>query len=134
MVARSTTTMDINIDTATPKLSISSAKSTTTCEGGPPWAKALLGRIGDIAKTKSSNTIVVRDAPGGTQQVVSKVELRVELSVPTLLIPPFIPAGPFEKAGSESLQQLLDKDMAPVLAKYRESYIAWAAKQADVAV
>lgn len=126
MVARSETAMEINIDAAEPKLSISSAESKTTCEGGPPWAKTLLARIGDIAKTKSCNVVSVRDVTGGKKQVVSSVELRVELSIPTVLIPPFVPAAPFERAGSDALQSLLDKDMAPVLARFREGYIAWA--------
>ena len=119
--------MDISIDSSTPKLSISSGTSRTTCEGGPDWAQGLLSRIGDIAATSSSNVIELRDAPGGGSVCVSKVNLTVKLNIPTILIPPFIPAGPFERAGSQSLQTLLDKDMAPVLARFRDGYLAWAA-------
>ena len=100
----------------------------TGVEGGPPWAQSLLANIGNIAKTESSNVIEVQDAGGGRSKVVSKVALNVKLSIPTLLLPPFIPQGPFERTGSASLQQLLDKDMAPVLSKFREGYLAWAAK------
>ena len=46
--------------------------------------------------------------------------------IPTLLLPPFIPAGPFEKAGSESLQKLLDQDMAKVLGRFRDAYVEFA--------
>ena len=127
MVVRSQTAMDINVDAATPKLSISSAESTTVCEGGPPWAQSLLARIGEIATTESSNVISLRDAPSGKKQAVSKVNLTVKLNIPTLLLPPFIPQGPFERTGSQSLQTLLDRDMGPVLQKFREGYKSWAA-------
>ena len=128
MVARSQTPMDITIDPSTPTLSVTSGQSKTVCEGGPTWAQSLLARIGDIADTSSSNVIQVREAAGSSGQVCvsSTVNLTVRLSIPTLLLPPFVPAGPFEKAGSESIQQLLDKDMAPVLAKFRAAYLEWA--------
>lgn len=128
MVATSETPMTVNIDKSTPRLSISSGDSKTVSEGGPPWAKALLARLGEIAKTTSSNVVEIRDAPGGDGKVcVSNVELKVALSIPTLLLPPFIPVGPFERAGSESLQKLLDQDMAPALKKFRDAYVAWSA-------
>ena len=126
MVARSSTAMDITIDKQTPSLSIRSGESTTTCEGGPPWAKGLLSRVNDIAKTTSSNDIEVREVAGGQTVCVSKVDLAVSLNIPTLLLPPFIPAGSFEKAGSDSLQKLLDKDMASVLDRFREGYLKFA--------
>ena len=120
MVVRSETPMDVAVDRATPKLSISSGASRTVCEGGPGWAQGLLARIGDIAATSSSNTIEVRNG-----RFVSRVNLTVRLSIPVVLLPPFVPAGPFEKSGSESLQKLLDKDMAKVLAQFRDGYVAW---------
>ena len=126
MVVRSETPMDIKIDAAAPKLSISSGESKTVCEGGPGWAQALLKNIGNIAKTESSNVIELRDAPNGQKKCVSRVNLTVKLSIPMVLLPPFIPEGPFVKAGSNSLQTLLDKDMAPVLARFREGYQAFA--------
>lgn len=127
MVARSETPMDIIIDPAAPRLTVSSGSSKTVCEGGPQWAQSLLARIADIATTSSSNVVEVRDAPAGSKVVVSTVNLTVKLSIPTLLLPPFVPAGPFEKSGSESIQQLLEKDMAPTLAKFRATYASWAA-------
>ena len=118
--------MDIAIDTATPKLSITSGDSKTVAQGGPQWAQSLLSRLGEIAKTKTTNSVEFPDAPAGAGKVcVSKIDLTVELSIPTLLLPPFIPAGPFEKAGSESLQKLLDQDMAPALANFRDAYVKW---------
>ena len=133
MVARSETIMDIAVDASAPRLSITSGESKTVCEGGPPWAQGLLSRINDIAKTTSSNRVELRNAPAasdGTSQkeCVSTVDLAVSLEIPGLLLPPFIPAGPFEKAGSESIQKLLDKDMASVLAQFREGYLAFAAR------
>ena len=38
-----------------------------------------------------------------------------------------LPVGPLEKAGSESLQGVLDKQIAPVLELWREGYTKWAA-------
>ena len=133
MVARSETNMGIAVDESVPRLLISSGDSTTVCEGGPPWAQGLLSRINDIAKTTSSNVVELRDAPAasdGSRQVVcvSKVELNVTLDIPGLLLPPFVPAGPFEKAGSDSIQGLLDKDMASVLERFREGYISFATR------
>ena len=133
MVARSETIMDIAVDASAPRLSITSGGSKTVCEGGPPWAQGLLSRINDIAKTTSSNRVELRNAPAasdGTSQkeCVSTVDLAVSLEIPGLLLPPFIPAGPFEKAGSESIQKLLDRDMASVLAQFREGYLAFAAR------
>ena len=121
--------MDIKIDPAAPRLTVSSGSSKTVCEGGPQWAQALLARIADFATTSSSNVVEVRDAPAGSpgsKVVVSTVNLTVKLSIPTLLLPPFVPAGPFEKSGSESIQKLLEKDMAPTLAKFRATYTSWA--------
>jgi len=127
MVVRSETQMDVQVDAAAPRLRISSGASKTVCEGGPRWAQGLLSRIGEIATTSSSNVIELRDAPGGRQACVSTVNLTVKLSIPAILLPPFVPAGPFEKTGSASIQALLDRDMAPVMARFREGYIAWAA-------
>ena len=126
MVVRSQTAMDINVDAATPKLIISSAESKTVCEGGPPWAQALLARIGEIATTESSNVISLRDVPSGKKQAISKVNLTVKLNIPSLLLPPFIPQGPFERTGSQSLQALLDRDMGPVISRFQEGYKSWA--------
>ena len=133
MVARSETIMDITVDASAPRLSITSGESKTVCEGGPPWAQGLLSRINDIAKTTSANRVELRNAPAasdGTSQkkCVSTVDLAVSLEIPGLLLPPFIPAGPFEKAGSEAIQKLLDRDMASVLAQFREGYLAFAAR------
>ena len=36
-----------------------------------------------------------------------------------------VPIGPFEKAGSESIQKLLDKDMQPVLDAFCAAYVTW---------
>ena len=133
MVARSETIMVIAVDASAPRLSITSGESKTVCEGGPPWAQGLLSRINDVAKTTSSNRVELRNAPAasdGTSQkeCVSTVDLAVSLEIPGLLLPPFIPAGPFEKAGSESIQKLLDRDMASVLAQFREGYLGFAAR------
>ena len=40
-----------------------------------------------------------------------------------------LPVGPLERAGSESLQGVLDKQIAPVLELWREGYSKWAARQ-----
>ena len=126
MVARSETPMDIQIDRASPRLVVSSGESKTVCEGGPPWAQGLLARIGDIATTSSSNVIELRDASGGKGKVwVSRVNLAVKLSIPSLLLPPFVVPS-FEREGSKSIQALLDKDMGPVLKRFREGYLMWA--------
>jgi hypothetical protein len=127
MVARSETPMDISIDSTLPQLTITSGQSRTVCEGGPRWATGLLSRIGNIATTCSSNVVSVVDMPGGDKKVVSKVALTVHLRIPGLLLPPFLPVGPFEKAGSESIQKLLEKDMPLALAKFRDAYTDWAA-------
>mmetsp|Transcript_45008 Transcript_45008/g.105150 ORF Transcript_45008/g.105150 Transcript_45008/m.105150 type:complete len:236 (-) Transcript_45008:78-785(-) len=126
MVARSETPMEVTIDSETPRLSISSGDSKTVCEGGPSWARGLLARIGEIAETSSSNVVELRDAPGGKVVCVSTISLKVSLDIPALLLPPFVPAGPFERAGSESIQKLLDRDMEPLLAKFCEAYCKWA--------
>merc|ERR1712087_223780 len=126
MVARSVTPMDVFVDATTPRLTMRSGESKTVCEGGPSWARGLLERIGEIAETTSSNDIELRDAPNGKVVCVSTVSLKVSLNIPGILLPPFVPAGPFEKAGSESIQKLLDRDMAPVLARFREGYCEWA--------
>ena len=59
--------------------------------------------------------------------VQSDVSLRVEINYPGF-IP--LPLGPMEREGSKSLQTLLDQQMAPVLAKFRSDYLAWAASSA----
>ena len=123
MVAKSATTMNVQIDTVTPQLRISSSESRTECEGGPGWARAFLTRISEIASTTSTNRVEVRDAPGG-KIFVSTVDLKISLNLPPLLP---VPIGAFERAGSESIQKLLDKDMPPTLSKFREAYLAWAA-------
>jgi len=126
MVARSETSMDITINSETPLFTVSSGLSKTVCEGGPAWARGLLSRIGEIAETSSNNVVQLRDAPGGLKTCVSTVSLKVSLNIPGLLLPPFVPAGPFERAGSESIQKLLDKDMPVVLRKFKDAYCEWA--------
>jgi hypothetical protein len=123
MVAKSATAMNVKINTATPALQISSSESKTVCEGGPGWARAFLSRISEIASTTSTNVVELRDAPGG-KVFVSTVSLTVALTLPPFLP---VPVAAFEKAGSESIQKLLDQDMPPTLSKFRDAYLAWEA-------
>ena len=123
MVAKSATAMNVKINTATPALQISSSESKTVCEGGPSWARAFLSRISEIASTTSTNVVELRDAPGG-KVFVSTVSLTVALTLPPFLP---VPVAAFEKAGSESIQKLLDQDMPPTLSKFRDAYLAWEA-------
>ena len=129
MLARSVTPIEISIDALTPRLTITSGQSKTVCEGGPEWARAFLARIADFATTSSSNLVSLRrDAAGGGggggARVVSDVSLTVSVQLPDFLP---LPISRLEKSGSESLQKLLEKDMAPALAKFTEGYVAWAA-------
>ena len=121
MVAKSATAMDVKINTATPALQISSSESKTVCEGGPGWARAFLSRISEIASTTSTNQVELRDAPGG-KVFVSTVSLTVALTLPPFLP---VPVAAFEKAGSESIQKLIDADMPTTLSKFRDAYLAY---------
>ena len=123
MVARSATTMRVAIDGAAPEIRMASGESKTVCEGGPAWARAFLARISEISRTESSNLVEVRDVPGGNKVYASTVKLTVKLDLPPLLP---VPVAAFEKAGSDAIQKLLDKDMAPTLSKFRDAYIQWA--------
>ena len=122
MVAKSATTMNVKID-STPALQISSSESKTVCEGGPGWARAFLARISEIASTTSTNQLELRDVPGG-RAFVSTVSLTVALTLPPFLP---VPVAAFEKAGSQSIQKLLDQDMPITLSKFRDAYLAWEA-------
>jgi hypothetical protein len=126
VVARSETTMLVSVDTANERLSVSSADSNTVCEGGPEWAQGLLTRVGKLASTESSNVVELRDTPDGRKVCVSTTNLTVKLDIPGLLLPPFVPIGPFERTGSKSLQKLLDQDMGKVLGRFRDGYLKFA--------
>ena len=82
-----------------------------------------------VATTTSSNVVELADrspadAPGTALVAVSNVELRV-----TVRLPPFLPlpVGMLERSGSESLQKVLDTQMKPALAKFRQGYLDWGA-------
>ena len=55
---------------------------------------------------------------------VSTVSLTVALTLPSFLP---VPVAAFEKAGSQSIQKLLDQDMPITLSKFRDAYLAWEA-------
>lgn len=127
MLARTATPMNIKIDSTTPLLQVSSSESRTVCEGGPGWARAALERIGDIASTTSTNKVELRDAPGG-KKFVSTVMLKVSLDIPPLFMFLPMPVGVFESAGSDSIQEILDRDMPVTLKKLQEAYVKWSAE------
>ncbi len=64
------------------------------------------------------------DAPGTALVAVCNVELRVSVRLPPFLP---LPVGMLERSGSESLQKVLDTQMKPALAKFRQGYLDWGA-------
>jgi len=129
MTAKSVTELDVRRNSSAPSLGISSAKSTTLCETGPEWVRQLLVRILDSTKSTSNNTVSVEFSdPRGTEaQLKSDVVLQVTISYPGF-IP--LPIGPMEDQGSKALQDVLDTQMAPVLAKFREEYLKFETQRA----
>lgn len=82
-------------------------------------------KILDGTKSISDNQVTVqRSTDDNTVTLQSDVTLRVEIQFPGFLP---LPLGPLERSGSESLQGLLDQQMAPVLAKFRSDYLVWEA-------
>lgn len=86
--------------------------------------RKLLVSILGATKSTSDNTVSVA-FDGASAVVNSEVELKVEINFPGFLP---LPLGPLQKSGSESLQKVLDTQMAPVLAKFREGYLAFEKK------
>lgn len=121
-VAKSATTMNVNIDTQTPQLKLSSSQSRTVCEGGPAWARSILARVMDIATTTTNNQVEIRQAPGG-KVFVSKVDFSLSLNLPPLPIP----VGVVESMGSDAVQKFFDRLMPVTLTNLREAYLRWAA-------
>jgi hypothetical protein len=125
MTAKSVNELNVR-STSTPSLGISSAKSRTVCETGPEWVRRLLESILDSTKSTTENTVSVDFRSGTEARVKSDVVLQVSISIPFLPLP----AGPMESQGSKALQDVLDKQMAPVLAKFREDYLKFEAQRA----
>ena len=106
-------------------MAISTIGSETVCETGPKWTRDLFVKILDGTKSISDNQVTVqRSTDDNTVTLQSDVTLRVEIQFPGFLP---LPLGPLERSGSESLQGLLDQQMAPVLAKFRSDYLVWEA-------
>ena len=109
------TTMNVKID-STPALRISSSEQDRV-RGGPGWARAFLARISE-SPPPPTNQVELRDVPGGGPSL----SLTVALTLPPFLP---VPVAAFEKAGSQSIQKLLDQDMPITLSKFRDAYLAW---------
>ena len=82
----------------------------------------LLVRLLGATKSTSDNQVTVALDAAGRATVRSDVQLKVEINFPGLLP---LPLGPLEREGSKSLQDVLDQQMAPVLAKFRTDYLAF---------
>ena len=123
MTAKSVTVLNVAKDLTAPTYTISTVSSETLCETGPQWVRKLLVSILGATKSTSDNTVSVAFT-GASAVVNSEVELKVEINFPFLPLP----LGPLQKSGSESLQKVLDTQMAPVLAKFREGYLAFEKK------
>jgi hypothetical protein len=123
MTAKSVTVLNVAKDLTAPTYTISTVSSETLCETGPQWVRKLLVSILGATKSTSDNTVSVAFT-GASAVVNSEVELKVEINFPFLPLP----LGPLQKSGSESLQKVLDTQMAPVLAKFRAGYLAFEKK------
>jgi len=124
MTAKSVTVLNVAKDLTAPTYTISTVSSETLCETGPQWVRKLLVSILGATKSTSDNTVSVAFT-GSSAVVNSEVELKVEINFPGFLP---LPLGPLQKSGSESLQKVLDTQMAPVLAKFRDGYLAFEKK------
>ena len=124
MTAKSVTVLNVAKDLTAPTYTISTVSSETLCETGPQWVRKLLVSILGATKSTSDNTVSVAFT-GASAVVNSEVELKVEINFPGFLP---LPLGPLQKSGSESLQKVLDTQMAPVLAKFRAGYLAFEKK------
>lgn len=125
MVAKSVTVLDVIKDLEAPSFSISTVSSKTLCETGPQWVRNLLVSILDATKSTSDNKVTV-ESSGGRARVKSEVVLRVEINYPGF-VP--LPIGPMERSGSESMQSLLDQQMAPVMKRFRSDYLRFEAQR-----
>ena len=124
MTAKSVTVLNVAKDLTAPTYTISTVSSETLCETGPQWVRKLLVSILGATKSTSDNTVSVAFT-GASAVVNSEAELKVEINFPGFLP---LPLGPLQKSGSESLQKVLDTQMAPVLAKFRDGYLAFEKK------
>tara|TARA_B110001452_G_scaffold148845_1_gene123902 strand:+ start:74 stop:778 length:705 start_codon:yes stop_codon:yes gene_type:complete len=122
IIVKSVTVLAIAKDLETPKFEISTVSSETVCETGPRWVRDLLVRLLGATKSTSDNQVTVALDAAGRATVRSDVQLKVSINFPGLLP---LPLGPLEREGSKSLQDVLDQQMAPVLAKFRTDYLAF---------
>ena len=113
--------MEVFVDRTTPALRIESGESRTVCDTGPQWVARLLEAIAATTTTTTTNSVRVVEGAGGSIMAECDISLQVAITMPPLLP---VPSGPVEKSGSDSLQKLLDKDMPPAIAKFREGYLA----------
>jgi hypothetical protein len=122
MVAKSVTILKIVRDLSAPTYSISTVSSETVCESGPQWVRDLLVKILGGTKSTSDNKVTVHRSTNGEMVTVqSEVTLKVVIDFPG-----FLPLPMIERDGSRSLEAVLDKQMSPVLNRFRDDYRAWA--------
>uniref|UniRef100_A0A7S4HEC3 DUF3074 domain-containing protein n=1 Tax=Prymnesium polylepis TaxID=72548 RepID=A0A7S4HEC3_9EUKA len=106
--------------------SLSVVDAKTTVDSGPEWVAKLMEAIDSTSKTVSTNRVTVERHGADSAVAVSDIKLSVTMKLPGWLL---LPVGPMERAGSQSLQGVLDQQIAPVLERWRKGYLAWAASK-----
>eukprot|EP00327_Prymnesium_parvum_P008780 CAMPEP_0182818638 /NCGR_PEP_ID=MMETSP0006_2-20121128/12131_1 /TAXON_ID=97485 /ORGANISM="Prymnesium parvum, Strain Texoma1" /LENGTH=190 /DNA_ID=CAMNT_0024945117 /DNA_START=107 /DNA_END=679 /DNA_ORIENTATION=+ len=123
IVAKSVNVLGVSTDMDTLAMNLTMLSSTTVCETGPKWVRDFFVRILNSTTSTSDNNIKVRWSDE-MAYIETDATLNVQMSIPGFFP---LPIKRMEQEGSASLQNVLDDQMSPPLAKCRSAYLDWEA-------
>eukprot|EP00962_Isochrysis_galbana_P007981 scaffold2182_cov118-Isochrysis_galbana.AAC.4 len=103
-----------------PSLYMDTLTTETRCSTGPAWVRRLLIDILDATKSTSNSSLTV-EMNGNKATFVSEVALNIEMTLPRWLL---IPTASLEKSGSASVQKLIDDQIATVIERFADEFMA----------
>lgn len=120
----------VRVECSIDSISLTLLDSSTTAKGAPPLVAIFRAAQQEMA-LRSVNEIKIMPAESdiksnldvleGSYQFSSSVVLELDM-----MLPRWVPQiGMLEKQGSLAFQRMLDKDVARLLEKYRDEYVAW---------
>jgi hypothetical protein len=106
-----------------PSLYMETLTTETRCSTGPAWVRRLLVDLLDSTKSTSNSSLTV-EVDNGQATFVSEVALNIEMTLPGWLL---IPTASLEKSGSASVQKMIDEQIAGVIDRFADEFVASAA-------
>jgi hypothetical protein len=107
-----------------PSIYMDTLTTETRCATGPAWVRRLLVDMLGATKSTSNSSLTV-EMDGRKATFVSQVALNIEMTLPRWLL---LPTAALEKSGSASVQKLIDTQIATVIDRFADEFVASAAQ------